>query len=246
MQVQFTQKVDVSHLRNALEKGGIKSPVIQVYGEASQNQFVIKTGESDTAKIEKAGNEIAADNKMTILKVDVVGPTVGKDLAHKASLAVLWSFIGIGIYLAWRFEWKYAIASVIMLMHDVCFAFGVYALSGREINLPTVAAILTIMGFSVNDAIITFDRVRENLKIMRKTSFSDIVDVSVNQTLSRSIITNLTVLFSVVALLLFGGGSIQDFAFILLIGFTVGVYSTIFVASALVVDISPKPVKTGK
>ncbi len=241
VQVQFQNKVDVSHLRAQLEKAGVKSPVIQIYGEASQNQFVIKTTENDTKKIDKVGNDLAQNKGFSILKVDQVGPTVGKDLARKAFLAILWSFIGIGIYLAWRFEWKFAIASVIMLVHDVCFSFGIYALLGKEINLPTIAALLTIMGYSVNDTIITFDRVRENMKIMRKTSYSDIVDLSVNQTLSRTVITNLTVLFCVIALLVFGGSSIKDFAFILLIGFTVGVYSTIFVGSAIAVDLTPKP-----
>ena len=127
-------------------------------------------------------------------------------------------------------------AAVIALLHDTVFSFGVYALSGREINLPIVAAILTIMGFSVNDTIVTFDRVRDNLKVMRKTPFQEIVDTSINQTLSRTLLTSLTVLLTTAALFFFGGAAINDFAFVLLVGFSIGIYSTIFVATSLVVD----------
>ena len=122
------------------------------------------------------------------------------------------------------------------VLHDTIFTFGIYALSGREINLPIVAGILTIMGYSVNDTIVNFDRVRDNLKLMRKTPFAQIVDVSLNQTLSRTVLTSVTTLLAVAALFFFGGNAIHDFAFILLIGFSVGIYSTIFVASSLVVD----------
>ena len=125
---------------------------------------------------------------------------------------------------------------MIALLHDTLFAFGVYALSGREINLPTIAAILTIMGYSVNDTIVTFDRIRDNLKAMKKKPFAEIVNVSINQTLGRTIITSTTALLATLALFLFGGSAINDFAFVLLAGFLVGIYSTIFVATALVVD----------
>jgi len=125
---------------------------------------------------------------------------------------------------------------VVALMHDTIFSFGYYALSGREISLSTIAAVLTIMGYSVNDTIITFDRVRDNLKVFRKMPFRELVDLSVNQTLSRTCLTTLTTLFGAFALFLFGGPAINDFAFILLVGFSVGVYSTVFVASALLVD----------
>ncbi len=236
VQVEFKSPVETSQLRSVLEKKGIKGLTLQTYGEAGENQLIIKTSETGTQKIEEAASELAGAGGHQILRVDQVGAVVSKDLTQKALWAVLWSAVGILVYLGWRFEWKFALAAVVALFHDTIFTFGVYSLSGREINLPTVAAILTIMGFSVNDTIVTFDRVRDNLKIMKKTPFSEIVNTSINQTLSRTIITSLTALLAVLALFLFGGSAINDFAFALLVGFSVGIYSTIFVATSLVVD----------
>ncbi|HPW64817.1 MAG TPA: protein translocase subunit SecF, partial [Candidatus Omnitrophota bacterium] len=187
-------------------------------------------------KVETAIKNFAGDKGYEILRVDHVGPSVSKDLTKKALWAVLWSAIGILVYLALRFEWKFSLAAVIAIMHDTIFTFGVYALSGREINLPTIAAVLTIMGFSVNDTIVTFDRVRDNIKLMRKTPFAEIVNLSINQTLSRTFLTSFTTILATLALFLFGGSSINDFAFAMLVGFGVGIYSTIFIATALVVD----------
>jgi SecD/SecF fusion protein len=236
VQLEFQSAVEIGTLRSALQKEGMKGLMIQHYGDPGQNEFIIKTSESDVGKIEKVASEIAGAGGYQVERVDQVGPSVSQDLQKKALWAVFWSAVGILFYLGWRFKWKYALAAVVALFHDTLFSFGVYALSGREINLATVAAILTIMGFSVNDTIITFDRVRDNLKVMRKMSFSDIVTTSINQTLSRTIITSGTALLSIIALFLFGGAAINDFAFVLLIGFTVGIYSTIFVATALAVD----------
>lgn len=236
VQIEFQKSVDVAELRNGLSKAGMHGLVIQHYGEPSENQFVIKTSENDVTKIEQTAAQIGGVGGYQILRVDQVGPSVSQDLTKKALWAVFWASIGILIYLGVRFQWKYALAAVVALLHDTIFSFGVYALSGREINLATVAAILTIMGFSVNDTIVTFDRVRDNRKIMRKASFGEIVTLSINQTLGRTIITSLTALLSILALFFFGGSAINDFAFVLLVGFTIGIYSTIFVATALVVD----------
>ncbi len=233
--MQFQDKVETSTLRAALEKAGIKDPTIQKAGEAAPVQFLVKTRETDTHKIEDAGRSLG--NYQT-LKVDQVGPAVSGDLKNKALWAVVWSSLGILIYLAFRFQFKFALAAVIALLHDTFFTAGIYALSGREINLTIVAAILTIMGFSVNDTIVTFDRVRENLRAVRKKSFAEIVELSINQTLGRTLLTSLTVLFCTLALFLFGGAGINDFAFTMLVGFSVGIYSTVFVASAVLVDAS--------
>jgi SecD/SecF fusion protein len=243
IQMKFQKSVDVGQLRKALEKQGIAGLMIQRYGEESENQFVIRTAETKTDKIEQVATALAGKDQYKILKVDQVGPTVSQDLRSKALMAVFWSSIGLLVYLGYRFEWKFALASVIMLMHDVGFTFGMYALSNREISLPTIAGILTIMGFSVNDTVITFDRVRENLRIMRKISYKDLIELSINQTLGRTILTTFTTLLASFALFVFGGSSsIRDFAFLLLVGFSIGVYSTVFVASALVVDWTRKPV----
>lgn len=236
----FEKEIRASELRRALEKEGIHSPVLQELGERSQNQFVVKTAEADSGRIEGAVQRLAGQGLYRVLRVDQIGPSVSGDLRQKALWAVFWSSIGILIYLGFRFEWKFSLAAVMALFHDTLFTFGVYALSGREINLQAVAAILTIMGFSVNDTIVTFDRVRDNLKLMRKTPFQDIVEVSINQTLSRTLLTSFTVLLCTLALFNFGGSGINDFSFALLVGFSVGIYSTIFVASALAVDLKAR------
>nr|MBP9866314.1 protein translocase subunit SecF [Candidatus Omnitrophota bacterium] len=235
-QIQFQKNIEIADLRRGLEEAGAKSPVIQHFGNPEENQFIIKTADSDTHNVEAVGAKLSGEKGYKLLRVDRVGPSVSQDLTKKALYAVLWSAFGILLYLAWRFEWRFALAAVVALFHDTLFAFGVYALAGREINLTSIAAILTIMGFSVNDTIVTFDRVRDNLKIHRKKPFSEVVTISINETLSRTIITSMTVMFSTLALFLFGGDSINDFAFILLVGFGVGIYSTIFVATSLVVD----------
>ncbi|MBI3317222.1 MAG: protein translocase subunit SecD [Candidatus Omnitrophica bacterium] len=235
VQIGFQEPVESSAFRQALGKTGLGNATLQNYGEG-EKQFVVKTAESDTKKIEEAARSIASEGKFEVLRVDQVGPAVSGDLRSKALWSVLLSALGILIYLGWRFEWKFALAAVVALFHDTLFSFGIYALSGREINLPIIAAILTIMGFSVNDTIVTFDRVRENLKIMRKVPFSEIVNISINQTLSRTLLTSLTVLLTTASLFFFGGSAINDFAFVLLVGFSIGIYSTIFVATSLVVD----------
>ncbi len=236
VQVKFNRTAKTEEVRGALAKVGMAKELIQRFGEEGANEFVVKTSERETKKMEEAFASLAGETGYEMVRVDSIGPAVSRDLQKKALWAVFWSSLGILIYLGWRFEWKFALAAVVALFHDTLFAFGVYAFSGREVNLPTIAAILTIMGYSVNDTIVTFDRVRDNLKIFRKMPFQEIVDLSINQTLSRTFLTSFTVLFATAALFLFGGAAINDFAFILLVGFVVGIYSTIFVANSLIVD----------
>lgn len=237
IQIRYQKSISIEDLRSALAKSGMKEALIQRYGDETTNEFVIKTRERETKPVEEASKTLVGEGAYEVTRVDSIGPAVSRDLTKKALWAVLWSALGILVYLGWRFEWKFALAAVAALFHDTLFAFGVYALVGREINLPTIAAILTIMGYSVNDTIVTFDRVRDNLRIFRKMPFRELVDLSINQTLSRTLLTSLTVLFATSALFFFGGAAINDFAFILLVGFCVGIYSTIFVASALIVDL---------
>ena len=245
IQMAFKKPVSSADLRKALEKAGVTDASIQAYGAPEQNQYVIKTRKQGTQEIEAAAGSMAGKDQFQILKVDAVGPAVSGDLKSKALWAVFWSSLGILIYLGIRFQWKFALAAVAALLHDTLFTFGIYSLSGREINVPIVAAILTIMGYSVNDTIVIFDRVRENLKTLRKKPFAEIVSISINQTLGRTLLTSLNVIFGAVALFLFGGSGINDFAFILVIGFSVGIYSTVFVASALLVDWSGKSAPSG-
>jgi len=236
IQVQFSQSLETSVLREAIEKQGVQSLMLQRYSDLSDFQFLIKSSEPDTHRIEAACAALAGDAGYKVLKVDRVGPTVSADLTKKALWSVLWASLGILLYLGFRFEWKFALAAVVALLHDTIFTFGIYALSGREINLPIIAAVLTIMGYSVNDTIITFDRVRDNLKTMRRVPLTEIVNRSINQTLGRTLLTVFTTMLATLSLYLFGGPAIHDFAFVLLIGFGVGVYSTIFVANSLIVD----------
>lgn len=235
-QIQFNKTVEISDLRSRFDAADSKGVVLQHFGPQEDNQFVIKTGESDTDLIEKVARDVAGEGGYELLRVDRIGPAVSGDLRKKALMAVAWACGAILLYLGWRFEWKFALAAVIAIFHDVVFTFGIFALSGREINIPIVAAILTVMGYSVNDTIVTFDRVRDNLKTMRRKKFSEIVDASINQVLGRTILTSATTLLAALALFFFGGAAINDFALILLVGFTIGTYSSIFVANALVVD----------
>ncbi len=244
--LEFQKEVEISKLRTTLENEGIRGAAIQHYGEISQRQLVIKSSKAETENIKRAAEKISGGNGFKILQVDEVGPSVSGDIAKKALWAIFWASVGILVYVGWRFEWKFAMAAVIALFHDTIFTFGIYALSGREINLSTVAAILSIMGYSVNDTIVTFDRVRDNLKLMKNSPFHQIVEASINQTLGRTILTSLTTILATAAIFFFGGSAINDFAFTLLVGFAVGIYSTIFVATSLVVDWKAHRVSTGK
>ncbi|MFH1800675.1 MAG: protein translocase subunit SecD [Candidatus Omnitrophota bacterium] len=236
VQVAFKQDVDQAKLRDQLAKHGLKSVMLQRFGEAGSHQYIVKMAEGNPSKVSAAAEATVGKDAFEIQKVDQVGPSVSGSLRDKAFWAIVWSWLGILIYLGWRFEWKLAAAAVAALVHDAIFAFGIYAISGREINLATIAGLLTIIGFSANDTIVTFDRIRDNVKLMRKTPFSQVVDMSINQTLGRTVLTTLTVLFGALSLFFFGGSAIADFAFILIIGFAVGTYSSVFVASALAVD----------
>jgi preprotein translocase subunit SecF len=169
-------------------------------------------------------------------RTEIVGPKVGKDLTTKAILAVLYSLVGILIYLAVRFESRFATTAVIALMHDTIITLGALSLMGKEFTLPVLAAILTVIGYSLNDTIVVFDRIRENLRLKRNLELPLLVNDSVNETLSRTIITSGLTLLTVISLFLFGGSVLHDFSFTLLVGIGFGTYSSVFIASALLID----------
>ena len=172
--------------------------------------------------------------KLTVLSRETVGPQVGKDLRRKAVQATIWSLLGMLVYIAFRFKLEYGVAAIFTLTQDVLITMSVYSFTNREINLPIIAGILTIVGFSINDTIVIFDRVRENQKALRKESLEEIMNLSLNQTLSRTIITSGTVFLTVGALFLFGGPVINDFAFVMLVGTIEGVYSTVSLSCPVV------------
>ncbi|MBA7661473.1 Protein translocase subunit SecF [subsurface metagenome] len=165
---------------------------------------------------------------MAVLSKETVGPQVGHDLKRKATQAVIWALIGMLIYIGVRFKLAYGVAAIVTLAHDVLITLSIFSLTNREINLPVIAAMLTIVGYSLNDTIVIFVRVRDNLRILRKHDFERILDTSINQTLSRTVITSGTTFLTVLALFLFGGEVINDFAFTMIIGVVTGTYSSIY------------------
>jgi preprotein translocase subunit SecF len=165
---------------------------------------------------------------LAVLSKETVGPQVGHDLRRKATQAIVWALIGMLIYIGIRFKFAYGVSAILTLAHDVLVTLGIFSLTNREINLPVIAAMLTIVGYSLNDTIVIFDRVRDNLRIMRKQEFEGILDTSINQTLSRTVITSGTTFLTVLALFLFGGEVINDFAFTMIVGVVVGTYSSIY------------------
>ncbi|MGD8538998.1 MAG: protein translocase subunit SecF [Candidatus Aminicenantes bacterium] len=167
-------------------------------------------------------------SRLAVLSRESVGPQVGFDLRRKATQATVWALLGMLIYIGIRFKFAYGVAAILTLTHDVLITIGIFSLTNREINLPVIAAILTIVGYSLNDTIVIFDRVRDNLKLLRKKQFEDLLDTSINQTLSRTVITSGTTFVTVAALFFFGGEVINDFAFTMMIGVVVGTYSSIY------------------
>jgi SecD/SecF fusion protein len=230
----FAKPLKTEDIRKSLLDIGIKDATIQ--SVVGKNQVLIKTSEDAVSKISGNFNSSFSDNPSELLRIEKVGPSVGKHLRKSATLALLWSLIGILIYVGLRFKnLTFATAGVLALFHDVFVAIGFLVLTGREMNLTIVAALLTIAGYSINDTIVIYDRIRENLKLYRKASLREIVNMSLNQTLSRTVLTTLTTLLAVVAIFLFGGEVLKDFSFTLLVGFISGVYSTVYIASPLVI-----------
>lgn len=230
----FAKDIRVEDVRNSLSDIGIKDATIQRV--ENKNQVLIKTSDDKVSEISEKFNESFSDNRSDLLRVEKVGPSIGRHLRKSARLAVLWSLIGILIYVGFRFKnVAFAAAGVIALFHDVFVAMGFLALTGRELSLTIVAALLTIAGYSINDTIVIYDRIRENLKLYRKASLKEIINMSVNQTLSRTVLTTLTTLLAVLSIFFFGGEVLRDFSFTLLIGIISGIYSTIYIAAPLVI-----------
>ena len=173
---------------------------------------------------------------LTILKIDKVGPVVGQELRAQAVIALLLALAGILIYMAFRFKFRFGVAAVLSLVHDSILMLGVYSLTGKEVSVAFIAAILTVVGYSLNDTIVVLDRVRENWPALRSKGVLELVDNSINQTLSRTINTSLTTLLPIVAMFIFGGEVISNFAFAFLVGLVVGTYSSIYVASSVVAE----------
>jgi preprotein translocase subunit SecF len=218
------------------------------YFEQVQLIFDLRSREgviSDWTQVEELGMEpgvlqVIRDNSRlsgyAIVNSESVGPQVGQDLRRQTTQAIIWALVGMLAYISYRFEFKFGIAAVIALVHDVTIALGAFSLTGREFNLPVVAAFLTIVGYSLNDTVVVFDRIRENSTALRRLPLYDRINKSLNQTLSRTLLTSTTTLIVVISLFLYGGPVINDFSFALLVGVIVGTYSSLFVASPIVYE----------
>ncbi len=232
----FTQKVEVDKLRDVVKNAGAGDSLIQYQRNISggKEKLRITVPFEMGAKVETALKEQFPTAKYERLSLDKVGPTIGTEILKTAIVAVLLSLFGILIYVAMRYEFSFAVGAVLAIVHDVLMTLGWFCLSGREFSSLTVPAILTIIGFSINDTIVIFDRIREDLKLGVKGTFTEVMNKALNQTLSRTIITSGTVFLATLSLYLFGGGVINDFAFTFLVGILTGTYSSIYIASALV------------
>jgi preprotein translocase subunit SecF len=239
VQLQFKNPPDIEVIRDGLKTIGLGDSTIQEFG--SKKDILIRVEKSEE-KLEAVGAMVRRSlsgefniEEITLERVEMVGPKVGRDLREKALLSILYAIIGIVIYISWRFELQYAIAAIIALIHDVLVTMGAFSIFDKEFTLVIVAAFLTIIGYSLNDTIVVFDRIRENLRRKGKLSTTDIINASINQTLSRTLLTSGTTLLVVVALFFFGGEIIHDFSFALLVGIFIGTYSSIFIASVFLV-----------
>lgn len=235
-QVRFENPVNPSEVRKALVDKGLSNTSIQRLGDAADGELLLRSAGSDPAAIHEALKGLGDGKGYEILRSEFVGPAAGAAIRGKAIKAFFFALLAIVLYTGWRFKARYGLCAVVALFHDalICVAFLVF--TGREISLPVVAAILAVMGYSLNDTIVIFDRLRENVKNLKKKPFDQLVNLSINQTLSRSILTSLTTLIVAVVLFLFGGTVINDFAFTLIVGVIAGTYSTIFIAAALLAD----------
>ena len=245
VQVRFLEVVSVDEIRDFTKSIGIKKASVQSFGEG--NEFLIRM-ETIKGETQEETNTLvnAAVKKITtglsknfegaeLRKVDTVGPQIGKELRTNGLLAIFYSLIMILIYVGFRFDFQFAPGAVICLFHDAIITLGVFALFQKEVNVQTLAAILTIIGYSLNDTIVNFDRVRENIPLYKKKALEFIVNRSVNEVLSRTILTSVTTLLAVLCLFILGKGVVRDLAFTLAIGVVVGTYSSIYVASPLTI-----------
>jgi preprotein translocase subunit SecF len=258
IRVAFAQTPNEDHIRQAMDKAGVRDFRIQRISDPSghaANKVLIALPEasasdaSHDAGRQAVENALAAnyhDSTATIEQVEIVGPTAGKQLQKQAFLATIYSLIGMLIYLWFRFELIYGVAAVVAVFHDTLITIGAFSLTNQEITLTVIAALLTLIGYSMNDTIVVFDRIRENLATSRRESLADVVNRSINQTLSRTVISSGLTFLTVLSLYLFGGEVLHGFSFALVIGILIGTYSSIAVAAPMLVAYQEWRAKRGK
>ena len=256
VEMQLNQTPDINRLRQAMEASGIKDATIQSYDQASKNQVLISLPEeSNEATLDTDRQQImnalqthydSTLGTKNVRNVQVVGATVGKQLEKQAGLATLYSLLGMLIYLWFRFQLIYGVAAVVACFHDTLITVGFFALLNKEISLTVIAAILTLIGYSMNDTIVVFDRIRENLRLSRRESLPDVVNRSINQTLSRTVLTSGLTFLTVLSLFVYGGPVLNGFSFALVVGILIGTYSSIAVAAPMLVAWQEWRAKSGR
>jgi preprotein translocase SecF subunit len=238
VQIRTSRPVHPDELRKALQTAHLDAEIQQLTG-ASQNEYIVRfrTAGDPVAQVQDAIEKNLAGVTMELRGNSMVGPKVGSDLRSKAFWAILTSLGAILLYVGIRYEFKFALGGVVALFHDVLITLGALMFTGREVSLTVVAALLTIAGYSINDTIVVFDRIRERAKALRKEKHSRVMDIAVNETLSRTVITAFTVFLAALALFIWGGEVLRDFSFAMLVGTVFGTYSSVYVASAMALDI---------
>ena len=239
VEVGFAQPADLKKVRSVLAENGFADASVQLFG-SSQEILVRLAPRGDDVKAEVIGNQVIetlkkADDSVVMRRIEFVGPSVGEDLKEQGGLAMLTALICILIYVAFRFEWRFAVGAVAALVHDVVITLGLFSVLGLEFDLTILAAILAVIGYSLNDTIVVSDRIRENFRKVRIDDTIEIIDISLTQTLNRTLVTSITTILVLIALFAWGGQTIHGFATALLFGVFIGTYSSIYVASAVAI-----------
>ena len=237
IEVGYEQAADLDSIRTALAGADFNDTTVQFFG--TNKDVLIRLAPQDDSTSSELSNQVfsllnAGDNKVELRRVEFVGPQVGDELTNDGGLAMLYALFFILIYVGFRFEYRFALGSILALIHDVIITVGIFSIFQVEFDLPVLAAVLAVIGYSLNDTIVVYDRIRENFRKMRKGSPVEVINSSLNQTLSRTMITSLTTTLVLLALFIFGGEIIHGFALALLIGVAIGTYSSMYVASASV------------
>jgi preprotein translocase subunit SecF len=240
IQVRFDRPVDLGAVRQALSQGGIRDSEPQQFADGRSVMIRVKLTTAEVAGtaqlVQDALRAGLADNPFVLEASNEVGPAIGKELQRKALLAIAISLAGIILYIAWRFEFRFGVAATVATFHDVLAVLGIIFILNKEITLLIVTALLTVAGYSLTDTVVIYDRIRENLRARRKETLGDLMNASINQVLSRTVMTSVTTMLGVGALLFLGGEVLRDFAFALLLGIVIGTYSSWFVASPLIYE----------
>ena len=246
-QLRFAKPVSIPEIRSALGELGAGDTVIQDFGQQGSNEYLVRL-QRTSVQLGELGEQIKArlgkqfgSNGFEVRRIESVGPKVGKELRQRGAWSVIAATIMMGVYIWVRFELRFGLGAVVALIHDVLVTIGALMIANYEFDLTIVAALLTVVGYSVNDTVIVCDRVRENMRKIKRESLESIINTSINETLSRTIITTGTAILVLLALFILGGGVIRPFAFALLVGFFSGVYSTIFIASPVVLMWEKRP-----